>query len=814
MVAFAMTMVCMAAPPRWVPIGPQGAAYPLAAVDPSVPDRLYATTRNAISVSLDGGAIFSQIGALPIEKSAMYQDLPFITDVEVLRTSGETVPPSPHTATIIVQLYTYPDSPSLFVSRDGGRTWRPAVSADTGLPITGNWKKLAAVPGRRDVAFAISGYSQNFRTDDGGATWRALQVPSILAGPARPVAVSGDIVVLADEAGVFRTTDGGATWLRVASGLPMPPYSYIAVAADPHAPTTLWLVMAAMGTFRSTDAGAAWAQQAGSVVPATSTPTDLFVDGESLWVVGNGRYSFRSADGGRTWTDLNYAPNDALGPMLARDAATGRLYFGLRDELVTPPNLRYSTDGGTTLRSSERGLQGVDVRFLTLDGRGGLYASFSPAGRLLRRQSLTDSWKDITPSGDPCFGYYDPPPLVVNDDGTLFAAANGLIWRSGDGGDHWTASGTAPCVFAVEPGNPNVIYSRANVYGGGMARVLVETIVSRSTDGGASWSRISQPFTITDRLHAAGSGRLVSLARRQLATSIDAGLSWTLPLSAVRDFSASVANPNVILVADDRGMFRSSDGGAAFVRLGELPDAAIAQVAVDPHLDQVAYAVTDRGYVYRSDDGGASWAAVGGSLDSIVQVYEVVASSGPPSTLVAGTSNGIYALYAGDDRKELAEFHHPPFGHYFLSSDAAEISMLREGGLPPWRPTGRWFWGWDSGAPGADPVCRFWSGQTFAPRSSHFYTPYPDECAGLRQGGDWRFEGQTFGWKLPEGALGSRSCRAATQPLYRAYNNGMSGAPNHRFTTDAAVLDTMIAQGWIMEGEAATRVFACVPVQY
>jgi hypothetical protein len=51
------------------------------------------------------------------------------------------------------------------------------------------------------------------------------------------------------------------------------------------------------------------------------------------------------------------------------------------------------------------------------------------------------------------------------------------------------------------------------------------------------------------------------------------------------------------------------------------------------------------------------------------------------------------------------------------------------------------------------------------------------------------------------------------QPLYRAYNNGMSGAPNHRYTTDPAVLDAMIAQGWIMEGEAATRVFACVPAQ-
>ena len=41
----------------------------------------------------------------------------------------------------------------------------------------------------------------------------------------------------------------------------------------------------------------------------------------------------------------------------------------------------------------------------------------------------------------------------------------------------------------------------------------------------------------------------------------------------------------------------------------------------------------------------------------------------------------------------------------------------------------------------------------------------------------------------------------------------MSGAPNHRFITGTAVLDEMIAQGWIMEGDGLTRIFACVPLQ-
>jgi len=47
--------------------------------------------------------------------------------------------------------------------------------------------------------------------------------------------------------------------------------------------------------------------------------------------------------------------------------------------------------------------------------------------------------------------------------------------------------------------------------------------------------------------------------------------------------------------------------------------------------------------------------------------------------------------------------------------------------------------------------------------------------------------------------------------LYRLYNNGMGGAPNHRYTTSLATFNTMLAQGWAFEGEANTKVFACVP---
>ena len=46
-------------------------------------------------------------------------------------------------------------------------------------------------------------------------------------------------------------------------------------------------------------------------------------------------------------------------------------------------------------------------------------------------------------------------------------------------------------------------------------------------------------------------------------------------------------------------------------------------------------------------------------------------------------------------------------------------------------------------------------------------------------------------------------------PLYRLYNDGMGGAPNHRYTTSLTVRAAMIEAGWIPEG-SGIGVIGCV----
>ena len=56
----------------------------------------------------------------------------------------------------------------------------------------------------------------------------------------------------------------------------------------------------------------------------------------------------------------------------------------------------------------------------------------------------------------------------------------------------------------------------------------------------------------------------------------------------------------------------------------------------------------------------------------------------------------------------------------------------------------------------------------------------------------------------------SGACPAGTIPVYRLYNNGMGGAPNHRFVTSLAERQNMINKGYVAEGNGI-GVGMCAP---
>jgi hypothetical protein len=164
------------------------------------------------------------------------------------------------------------------------------------------------------------------------------------------------------------------------------------------------------------------------------------------------------------------------------------------------------------------------------------------------------------------------------------------------------------------------------------------------------------------------------------------------------------------------------------------------------------------------------------------------------------------AASAGAATGTAIEYFHAEFGHYFVSAFAEDQAALDSGMLKGWARTGESFVVDTTGGGDLLPVCRFFSA-TFAPKSSHFYTPIASECESLKQGQVWTYEGIAFQVTLPD-ARGA--CPTGLPVLYRLYNDGMSGAPNHRYTTRVDVFATMRVAGWTPEGHGVTYAFACV----
>lgn len=155
---------------------------------------------------------------------------------------------------------------------------------------------------------------------------------------------------------------------------------------------------------------------------------------------------------------------------------------------------------------------------------------------------------------------------------------------------------------------------------------------------------------------------------------------------------------------------------------------------------------------------------------------------------------------------DTVEYYNAALGHYFVTGIPKEISNLDEGKPPGWVRTGEKFNVWYDPEDGLSEVCRFFS-EAFAPKSSHFYTALAHECTALKAGTTWGYEGVVAYVRLPTPA---GACPGET-PLYRLYNNVLTGAPNHRYTRSKAIRDQMIELGWTSEGFGADGVIACVP---
>ena len=139
------------------------------------------------------------------------------------------------------------------------------------------------------------------------------------------------------------------------------------------------------------------------------------------------------------------------------------------------------------------------------------------------------------------------------------------------------------------------------------------------------------------------------------------------------------------------------------------------------------------------------------------------------------------------------EFFNASLGHFFLTASKTEIAALDAGAF-----NGAWV---RTGAAikvgGTTAVCRFYGMPPKGP-DSHFFTVNAAECQQvMSQYQAWTFENHAFAMTPPVNG----TCPAGLVPVHRFYNNPSTGAAmNHRYAIDAAVMQQMLAAGWIDEG--------------
>ena len=103
------------------------------------------------------------------------------------------------------------------------------------------------------------------------------------------------------------------------------------------------------------------------------------------------------------------------------------------------------------------------------------------------------------------------------------------------------------------------------------------------------------------------------------------------------------------------------------------------------------------------------------------------------------------------------------------------------------------------------PVCRFY----IPPEQgdSHFFGRDNFECnATMFKNPGFVLEDFAFmHMYLPVAGV----CPSATTPVYRVFSNRPDA--NHRYMTDRAVRDQMVAKGWLAEGDGPELVVMCAP---
>jgi photosystem II stability/assembly factor-like uncharacterized protein len=361
-----------------------------------------------------------------------------------------------------------------------------------------------------------------------------------------------------------------------------------ALAGVPSEPATFYMGAVNGGVWKTTDAGATWhstwgdepSGSIGAIAVALSDPNVIYVaSGEGLQrpdlSTGDGVY--KSTDAGKTWTHLEgLRDGQQIGELAIDPHDANRAFVAVEGHPYGPNQERglYRTiDGGKTF---ER------VLFVN-DRTGASDVQIDPQNAKVVFAGMWQRQEAPWENGS-------------------FIGAEGGLYRSTDGGDHWTkltGNGLPDEILQVNltisPTNSKRIY-------GAIAPLHGAVGIYRSDDGGDHWVHAPDNDTRPEERIGGGDCPVPMVDPKDPDTlyvasivtmkSTDAGKTWTSLRGSPGgdDYQNVFVNPNntkIIALASDQGVIISQNGGETWVEWYNQPTA------------QMYHATADNAFPYR-----------------------------------------------------------------------------------------------------------------------------------------------------------------------------------------------------------------------
>ncbi|HZU50331.1 MAG TPA: hypothetical protein VE968_00500, partial [Sphingomicrobium sp.] len=352
------------------------------------------------------------------------------------------------------------------------------------------------------------------------------------------------------------------------------------VTGVPSQPFTFYMGTVGGGVWKTTDAGHNWVNTTdgqisvgsmGAVAVADSNPNIIYAGTGSSKIRSNvsiGRGLYKSTDGAKTWTFMGLRDVGQIAAIRVNEHNPDELFVAaLGNPFKDNPQrgVFRSRDGGHTWQQ---------VLFVN-DELGAADIEYQPGNPQVLYATM---WHGLR-----------KPWTIVS------GSKDGGIFKSTDGGDHWTKLGG---------GLPTGLFGRANVGVSAAAPNRLYALIEakpgqglyRSDDSGAHWQLVNGDTRLTTRPFYydtlgidPNNADIVYVGDENWFKSVDGGKTFKTertPHGDNHDVWINPRNSNYMIQSNDGGANISLDGGKTWSTQANQPTAEIYQVAVD---DQFPY---------------------------------------------------------------------------------------------------------------------------------------------------------------------------------------------------------------------------------